>query len=62
MIISSVKEKEDITIPKSDYNLLKEIYNQFKKQVLLFRIIEAERNLKRGKVKEMIFDVFIKNV
>ena len=62
MITSPIKEKENITIPKSEYNLLNEVYNQFKKQALLFRIIEAERNLKRGKVDEMSSEAFIKNI
>ena len=62
MTNSPIKEKENITIPKSEYNLLNEVYNQFKKQALLFRIIEAERNLKRGKVDEMSSEAFIKNI
>ena len=52
-------EKEKVTISTSEYNLLKEVYNQFKKQTLLFRIIEAERNLKSKKVKRMKADEFI---
>ena len=58
-MISPIKEREEITIPKSEYNLLNEVYNQFKKQALLFRIIEAERNLKRGKVEKMNFSKFV---
>ena len=58
-MISPTQEREEITIPKSEYNLLNEVYNQFKKQALLFRIIEAERNLKRGKVEEMNFSKFV---
>ena len=52
-------EKEKVTIPTSEYNLLKEVYNQFKKQTLIFRIIEAERNLKSKKVKKVKIDEFI---
>lgn len=62
MLISPIKEKENITIPKSDYDLLKEVYNQFKKQALLFRIIEAESNLKRGKTEKISSDEFIKSI
>ena len=62
MIYSPIKEKENITIKKSEYNLLKEVYNQFEKQTLLFRIIEAERNLKKGKVKKISSDAFIKSI
>ena len=52
-------EKEKVTIPVSEYNLLKEVYNQFKKQALIFRIIEAERHLKSQKVKKVKIDEFI---
>lgn len=52
-------EKEKVAIPVSEYNLLKEVYNQFKKQTLIFRIIEAERNLKSKKVKKARIDEFI---
>ena len=52
-------EKEKITIPMSEYNLLKELRNQFTKQALLFRIMEAEKNLKSKKVKKTNIDKFI---
>ena len=52
-------EKEKVTIPVSEYNLLKEVYNQFKKQALIFRVIEAEKNLKSEKVKKVKIDEFI---
>ena len=52
-------EKEKMTISTSEYNLLKEVYNQFKKQALLFRMMEAERNLKSEKVKKVKIDEFI---
>ena len=55
-------EKEKITIPISEYNLLKELYNQFTKQALLFRIMEAEKNLKSKKVKKTSIDEFIKKI
>jgi len=54
--------KQKIEIPKAEYNLLKEVYNQFKRQILLLRIIEAEENLKRKKVKKMSMDKFIKSI
>jgi hypothetical protein len=58
----TLNEKEKVTIPVSEYNLLKEVYNQFKKQALLFRIIETERNLKSKKVKKTSIDEFIKKI
>ncbi|MCK5413028.1 MAG: hypothetical protein KAI57_01495 [Candidatus Pacebacteria bacterium] len=57
-----LNEKEEITIPMSEYNLLKELRNQFTKQALLFRIMEAERNLKSKKVKKMSIDKFIEKI
>ncbi|MEA1937125.1 MAG: hypothetical protein U9N04_03365 [Patescibacteria group bacterium] len=55
-------EKEKVIIPVSEYNLLKEVYGQFKKQALLFRIIEAEKNLKSKKVRKTDIDKFIEKV
>ena len=43
----------------SEYNLLKEVRNQFTKQAVLFRIMEAEKNLKSKKVKKTSIDKFI---
>jgi len=60
--MSSISEKEKVTIPVTEYNLLKEIYSQFKKQALLFRIVEAERNLKSAKVKKEKTDEFIDKI
>ena len=51
-----------IEIPVIEYNLLKEVYNQFKKQNFLLKIIDAEENLKKGKVKKISIDKFIKNI
>ena len=52
-------EKEKVTIPMIEYNLLKEVYDQFEKQAMLFRIAEAERKLTSKKVKTMKVDEFI---
>ncbi len=54
--------KQKVEIPRVEYNLLKEAYNQIKRQVLLCRIIEAEENLERKKVKKMSADNFIKSI
>ena len=57
-----ISTKQKIEIPVMEYNLLKEVYNQFKKQALLLRIIKSEENLKKGKVKKTSIDKFIKNI
>jgi len=62
MSTTFITTKQKVEIPVIEYNLLKEVYNQFKKQIFLSRIIEAEENLKKGKVKKINFDKFIKNI
>ena len=58
-----VRQKEKkIQIPLFEYNLLREIYDQFKRQILLRRITEAEENLKKGSIREMKAGEFIKNI
>lgn len=54
--------KEMIEIPKDEYNMLKEIYKTVKRQKLLFRIEEAEKNLRTEKVKKVTVDEFINNI
>jgi hypothetical protein len=54
--------KEMIEIPKNEYNMLKEIYKTVKRQKLLFRIEEAEKNLRTGKVKKVTVDEFVDNI
>jgi hypothetical protein len=54
--------KEMIEIPKDEYNMLKEIYKTVKRQKLLFRIEEAEKNLRTGKVKKVTVDEFVDNI
>lgn len=46
----------------AEYNLLRGVYKEFKKQASLFRIIEAEENFKKGKVKKANLDKFIENI
>lgn len=60
--INCIAPEQKIEISKMEYNLLKESYNQIKRQVLLRRIIEAEENLKKGKVKKVSADSFIKSI
>lgn len=58
----TLNQKQKIEIPLMEYNLLREAYRQLKKQVLLFRIIEAEENLKKKKVKKINIDKFIEKI
>ncbi|MFZ2970841.1 MAG: hypothetical protein WA063_06865 [Minisyncoccia bacterium] len=60
--MASLKEKEKITISKSEYNLLKEAYDQFNRQALLLRIFNAEKNLKNNVVKKVNIDEFIDKI
>jgi hypothetical protein len=54
--------KEMVEIPKAEYRILKEIYRTVKRQRLLFRIEEAEKNLRLGKVEKMSVDDFIQDI
>ena len=54
--------KQKIEISVVEYNLLKEVYSQFKKQNFLLKIMNAEENLKKKKVKKMDIDKFIKDI
>jgi hypothetical protein len=51
-----------VEIPKDEYRILKEIYKIVKRQRLLFRIEEAEKNFRGGKVEKTSVDDFIKNI
>lgn len=62
MAINSFQTKEKVTISKLEYDLLNEVYKQFKRQFLLMRIMEAEENVKDGKVKKVSVDEFIKSI
>jgi hypothetical protein len=55
-------EKDYVKIPKREYNLLKEVYRTVKRQALLVRIEEAERNLSSGKIKTISVRDFINNI
>jgi hypothetical protein len=54
--------KEMVEIPEDEYRILKEIYKTVKRQRLLFRIDEAEKNFRKGKVEKTSVDDFIKNI
>jgi len=51
-----------VEIPKDEYKFLKEIYKTVKRQRLLFRIEEAEKNFRMGKVEKTSVDDFIENI
>ena len=57
-----ITSNQMVKIPRLEYELLKEAYRQLKKQALILRILEAEENLKKKKVKEMDIDKFIKKI
>jgi len=48
-----------VAIPKEEYRILKEIYQGVKRQNLLIRKAEAEKNLTAGKVKKVTLDKFV---
>jgi hypothetical protein len=54
--------KETIEIPRGEYDILKEIYRTVKRQHLLFRIEEAEKNHRAGKTKKVAPSRFIENI
>jgi hypothetical protein len=54
--MSPADVKDYVKIPIQEYNLLKKVYRAVKRQALLVRIDEAERNLATGKTKKMILD------
>ena len=53
---------EMVEVPKQEYKILKEIYKTVKRQRLLFRIEEAEKNFRKGKAEKTSVDDFIKNI
>ena len=53
---------ETVTVPKDEYNFLKELYKTVKRQNFLLRLNEAEKNLKLGKVKKVSVDKFIEGI
>ncbi|MBF8251436.1 MAG: hypothetical protein HW382_1064, partial [Deltaproteobacteria bacterium] len=45
-----------------EYGFLKELHKTVKRQQFLFRLEEAEKNLKAGKVKKISIDKFIEGI
>lgn len=51
-----------IEVSAREYNLLREVYDQIKKQAALLRIFEAEENLRAGKTKTVSFRKFVESI
>ena len=51
-----------VTVSQEEYRFLKELYRTVKRQNFLLRIVEAEKNLKAGKVKRISIDKFIESI
>ena len=60
--MEQIVAKDYIKIPKREYNLLKEVYRTVKRQALLVRLEEAERNLSMGKTKTITVRDFISEI
>ncbi|MDD5773222.1 MAG: hypothetical protein PHX78_07125 [bacterium] len=61
--MSKVEALNDVVkVPRSEYIFLKELYKTVKRQQFLFRIHEAEQNLKAGKTKKMSVNEFIESL
>ncbi len=54
--------KEMVQVPRDEYEMLKEIYKTVKRQRLLLRIDEAEKNLRAGKVKRTSPSEFVDRI
>ena len=48
-----------VKVPKQEYSLLKEVYRTVKRQSLLVRLDEADKNLVAGKTKTVSADDII---
>jgi len=51
-----------VVVPSEEYKFLKEMYKTVKRQMFLFRMEEAEKNLKAGKIKKVSVDKFIDGI
>lgn len=54
--------ENNVTVPKEEYRFLRELYKTVRRQQFLFRMEEAEKNLKAGKVKKVSIDKFIESI
>lgn len=60
--MAKLMSDDTVIIKKEEYKILKELYKTVKRQQFLFRIEEAERNLKDKKVKKVSVDSFIDSI
>jgi hypothetical protein len=54
--------KDFVKIPRQEYNLLKEIYRTVRRQALLMRISDTEKNYTAGKTKSITVDDLITTI
>ncbi len=54
------KQADTVMIPRDEYRILREMYKTVKRQQFLFRLEEAEKNLKNRKVKKVSVEAFAK--
>lgn len=57
--MESTTAKNTVLVPKEEYRFLKELYRTVKRQNLLLRIDQAEKNLKAGKIKKVLMSNFL---
>jgi mRNA-degrading endonuclease YafQ of YafQ-DinJ toxin-antitoxin module len=53
---------QTVSIPKTEYGFLKELYKTVQRQKFILRVGEAEKNLKSGKAKKMPLEKFIESI
>lgn len=58
----TVAAENMVVVPSEEYKFLKEMYKTVKRQMFLFRMEEAEKNLKAGKIKKVSVDKFIDGI
>jgi hypothetical protein len=49
----TIAGRDMVMLPKEEYKILKELYKTVKRQNFLFRLEEAEKNLRAGKIKKV---------
>ncbi len=60
--MNQISVVDKIEIPKNEYAVLKTLVKEYKKHAHFFRILEAEENLRKGKVKRMSSGAFIRSL
>lgn len=60
--MSRISVADKIEIPKNEYAVLKTLAQAYKKNAHLFRVLEAEENLRKGKVKVSSFGDFLNDL